>query len=86
MKKVYTKPLISVEALTLDQPIAANCNADFDDILSLIDLGYFGENDRGYSCSSNLLPNGGIDLDGDGESDWHDTLCYHSNVQTAFLS
>lgn len=80
MKRVYKKPMISVEALTLDMPIAANCVADFDDVQSLVDLGYFGQNDRGISCS--------IDYDDciDNELWGHDTVCYHSNVQTAFLS
>ena len=85
MKKPYSKPLISVEMLTLDQPIAANCNADFDDIAALNEFGYFMPEQK-LQCSINLLPNGGFDDNGDGTADHHDTLCYHSNVETAFLS
>lgn len=83
MKKIYNKPLISVEALTLDQPIATNCTADFDDIQALMEWNYFMD---GKNCEINLLPTGGFDFNGDGRADSHDTLCYHSNVQTAFLS
>ena len=41
MKKPYSKPTITVGAIQLDQPIAAGCTADFDDMRSLIELGYF---------------------------------------------
>ena len=84
MKKVYNKPLISVEALTLDQPIAVNCTADYDDIAAMMEFGYFTEKRQ---CTIRLLPTEGFDYDGDGTPDTaHDTICYHSNVQTAFLS
>ena len=83
MKKAYSKPQIHVEALIMDQPMALDCKADFDDILSLMEFGYFME---GENCVINLLPGGGFDENEDGEPDHHDTLCYHSNVQTAFLS
>ena len=83
MKKPYSKPLISVEVLTLDEPIAANCQGDFADIAALMEFGYFME---GKNCSLNLLPDGGFDTNGDGVADMHDTVCYHSNVETAFLS
>lgn len=76
MKKVYEKPMISVEEMSLDMPIAANCLANFDDVQALIALGYFGDNDRGISCGAIY-----------NEIEWgNDTVCYHSNVQTAFLS
>jgi len=76
MKKVYCKPQVSIESFVMDQPIAANCIADFDDVQSLVDLGYFGDNDRGIKC--------GAIFD---EVEWgNDTVCYHSNVRTAFLS
>lgn len=76
MKRVYEKPMISVETLELDMPIAANCLADFEDVQALIGLGYFGNNDRGIEC--------GAIYD---EVEWgNDTVCYHSNVQKAFLS
>ena len=74
MKKVYTKPQISVESLAMDHPIAVGCVADFDDMEALISFGYFGDNNRGIQC--------GIEYT-DGS---HDTICYHSNVQNAFLS
>ncbi|MBQ9082678.1 MAG: hypothetical protein IJY28_04165 [Clostridia bacterium] len=83
MKKAYGKPLVSVEVMSLDQPVALNCVADKDDIKSLMEFGYFMD---GKNCTTNLLPSGGFDLNGDGAADSHDTLCYHSNVQTAFLS
>lgn len=89
MKKLYSKPLVSVEVLTLDQPIAAICTADPHDMQDLIGFGYFssdrncemwiggGENGKG----------GKIDWDRDGSWDsTHDSVCYHSNVQSAFLS
>ncbi|MDD5969834.1 MAG: hypothetical protein PUC17_10250 [Anaerostipes sp.] len=73
MKRVYEKPMISVEVLELDAPIAANCQADKDDMNSLMELGYFnGE----HTC--------GLDVDA---IDWgDDTICYHSNVIKAFTS
>lgn len=89
MKKIYTKPLISVEAMTLDQPIAANCSADVADMQSLIELGYFGANDRGVACGLYILEDDTVDMDGDKVGDFDfddDTICYHSNVQTPFLS
>lgn len=87
MKKIYSKPLISVEAMSLDQPIAANCDSTIkDDIEVLMQFGYFMPNDSGITCSQNLLPTGGFDYDSDGIADSHNTVCYHSNVQQAFLS
>ena len=77
MKKHYCKPRISVESFAMDRPIAANCLANFDDVQSLIDLGYFGDNDRGITSCAVVYD----------EVEWgNDTVCYHSNVQTAFLS
>ena len=73
MKKTYSKPTIIVGAIQLDQPIAAGCTADFDDMHSLLDLGYFADN----ACSIPV---------GDGTLPGYDTICYHSNVQTAFTS
>lgn len=72
MKKPYSKPTITVEPLKLDQPICAGCNADQNDMKSLIELGYFSE---------------GCDIPvSDGTLPGYDTICYHSNVQTAFTS
>lgn len=74
MKKPYIKPTIIVEAFQLDQPIAAGCNADFDDVRSLVELGYFGE-----SCAIPFV-------EGATSIPKYDTICYHSNVQVAFTS
>lgn len=74
MKKPYSKPTITVEPLKLDQPICAGCNADQNDMKSLIELGYFSEVEV---C---ILPIGENSPPG------HDTICYHSNVQIAFTS
>ena len=41
MKKPYVKPIITVERLMIDQPMAVGCTADFDDMRSLIEMGYF---------------------------------------------
>ena len=72
MKKPYSKPTITVEPLKLDQPICAGCSADQGDMKSLIELGYFGD-----GCSSPI---------GENSPPGFDTICYHSNVQTAFTS
>lgn len=77
MKKAYKKPMIYIERFQMDNPIAANCKADFDDMNSLLDLGYFMEE---YDCMI-MYPN-----DGSIPGSMDDTICYHSNVQTAFLS
>ena len=75
MKKPYSKPTITVEPLKLDQPICAGCTADFDDMRSLLEFGYFTAE---RNCT--------IQIFGDGNLPGHDTICYHSNVQTAFTS
>lgn len=75
MKKPYSKPTITVGAIQLDQPIAAGCTADFDDMQSLIELGYFTAEG---SCT--------FSIPGEGPIEGNDTICYHSNVQTAFTS
>lgn len=74
MKKPYVKPMITVERLMIDQPMAVGCTADFDDMKRLIELGYFTAEG---SC--------GIPV-GEGTLQGYDTICYHSNVQTAFTS
>lgn len=73
MKKPYSKPTIIVEAFQLDQPIAAGCIADFDDVRSLVELGYFADN----TCRNQFV---------DGTLPGYDTICYHSNIQKAFTS
>lgn len=75
MKKPYSKPTITVGAIQLDQPIAAGCTADFDDMRALIELGYFTVEGN---CSWPVV--------GDGALPGFDTICYHSNVQVAFTS
>lgn len=75
MKRHYSKPIIQVEVLQLDAPIAANCIADKEDMLSLMELGYFTEERNCMICQDDIIWGSG-----------HDTICYHSNVQTAFLS
>ena len=89
MKKTYGKPLVSVEMLTLDQPIAATCTADRDDMKDLLGFGYFTseKNCEMWIGSGDSGKGGKIDWDRDGTwDDAHDTVCYHSNVQTASLS
>lgn len=76
MKQPYSKPIIATGEFRLDLPIAYGCTAKKDDILGLMDLGYF-TSDR--SCSL-ILGEGPVGLPG------YDTICYHGNVQTAFLS
>ena len=72
--------------MSLDQPIAANCDPTlFDDIRLLQMFGYFMA-DPSLACGKNLLPNGGFDTNEDNVADSHDTVCYHSNIQQAFLS
>lgn len=73
MKRVYEKPMISVEVLELDAPIAANCEAKKEDMNSLINLGYF---DNEHTCRKNI----------DAIVWGDDTICYHSNVIKAFTS
>lgn len=77
MKKTYSKPTIIVGAIQLDQPIAAGCTADFDDMRSMIEMGYFTAEG---ACGIQVPGNGPIPGQGG------DTICYHSNVQTAFTS
>ena len=94
MKKIYSKPLISVEELSLDQSIATavNCTASKADMQSLIRLGWF---QAGYNCDKHIIfgengQGGYYDINKDNlpdfEDDYHDTVCYHSNITTAFLS
>lgn len=74
MKKPYSKPTIVVEAFQLDQPIAAGCTADYDDMRDLITMGYFTAE---KTCETPV---------GEGTLPGYDTICYHGNVQTAFTS
>jgi hypothetical protein len=73
MKKAYNKPSIYVEPIKLDSPIAANCIADRADMDAVMSLGYFNAD---YICQFS-----------EDTVDWgNSTICYHSNVQIAFLS
>lgn len=72
MKKLYVKPMITVERLMIDQPMAVGCEADFDDVRALMEMGYFAE-----GCNIPV---------GEGTLPGHDTICYHSNIQKAFTS
>ena len=74
MKKKYEKPMISVEELQMDAPIALNCEADKDDMYDLIELGYFGD------ASCDIKVTGNVDYPG------YDTICYHSNIYMPFTS
>lgn len=76
MKRAYMKPKVYVEPIKLDTPIAANCTATREDMNALMMFNYF---DVEHKCA--------IGLDALNEVQWGDnTICYHSNVQTAFLS
>lgn len=74
MKKPYNPPTITVEDFQLDQPIALACEADFDDVKSLLNLGYFAAE---LQCSKPIDDNTNLP---------YDTICYHSNIHKAFLS
>ncbi len=76
MKKEYRKPFIYLESIRMDHPSALACQADEDDMHALISLGYFTED---MNCEFFYRDDM---LDGSG----NDTICYHSNVQAAFLS
>ena len=76
MKRAYSKPSLYVEPIKLDMPIAGNCIAERADMEALMIFGYF-----------NAERNCGLPLEEVGKVEWGDnTYCYHSNIQTAFLS
>lgn len=90
MKKVYQKPQILVEDMLLDNAIATatSCKINFNtdpDIPFLKELGCFLDKS---SCMYVVAPDGGFDLDNDGkvEEGFHDTVCYHSNIDQLFGS
>lgn len=94
MKKIYKKPLITVEELTLDYAIAANCTANKQIMESLI-KDFFGFTESMDNCTTKLDEIQGYtglwqDTDFDGELDapnaYGDQVCYHSNIGKAFLS
>ena len=76
MKRAYSKPSVYVEPIKLDTPIANTCMADRADMEALMMFQYF---DNEHKCI--------IKLDEINEVKWgENTICYHSNVLTAFLS
>lgn len=76
MKRAYLKPSLYVEPIKLDMPIAANCMAERADMEALMAFGYF---DNEHNCL--------VRVDEVDKVQWgNDTICYHSNVLTAFLS
>lgn len=77
MKQPYSKPTIATGEIWLDQPIANICDANQDDMRSLMELGYFIET---KACAPDFWV-GDEPVQGT-----HDTICYHSNVIKAFLS
>ena len=90
MKKIYQKPLIVVEDMFLDNSIATATTCDVNyrtdpDIPFLKELGCFLDKN---TCMYVVATDGGFDFDGDGnvEEGFHDTLCYHSNIDNLFAS
>lgn len=91
MKKIYTKPLIVVEEMSLNQGIATavNCTADRDDMEELLAMHFFSDSSCWFKLfvGENEYEGGGMDTDMDGVPDRnHATVCYHTNMTTAFLS
>lgn len=74
MKRVYERPAVYVEAMQLDKPIAAGCEANKDDMNSIFQLTYFIEY---MNCEVKV---------GEGTVPGYDTICYHSNVIKALTS
>ena len=75
MKKKYDKPRILVEEYNLDMPVSLNCVVDKEDMLDILEFGYFAAD---FNCD--------ILMDEFSYDDKSDTICYHSNIQQAFLS
>lgn len=73
--------------MLLDTSIAnTTCDMNKNEVLDLMEFGFFMQS---KNCAVNLvLSTGGFDFDGDGAADpgVHDTVCYHTNIQKAFLS
>lgn len=76
MKRSYEKPMIQVESLELDMPIAAGCTVDREDMESIVEV-------SGYFLPDSICSKSEDEILFPGEED---TICYHSNVQMAFLS
>ena len=76
MKRKYEKPMIQVETLELDMPIAVGCTVDSEDMESIVEVsGYFMPDSICKKVEDAILFPGE-----------EDTICYNSNVQTAFMS
>lgn len=93
MKKTYSKPLISVEELSLDQPIAGGCSANKNVMNALLSDGWFNssraECEMWIGIGNDPTKGGLIDANCDHIPDGnqtHNTVCYHSNITTAFIS
>lgn len=76
MKRVYERPAVYVEAMQLDKPIAAGCDADRDDMNDIMGelFNYFNE----YMQCKKVV--------GEGSIPDFDTICYHTNVIKALIS
>lgn len=82
MKKKYEKPMIEVESLMLDMPVAAGCDPDgYEDSATLKDMGYFGDGCTRFNVANEKDENL---MNYPGMSD--DKLCYYSNVIQLFTS
>ncbi len=80
MKKKYEKPMIEVESLMLDMPVAAGCDPDgYEDSATLKDMGYFGDGCTRFNVANDEEEN---------QHPWgkDDKLCYYSNVVKLFTS
>lgn len=79
MKKEYQKPMISVESMALDMPVAAGCDPEaVDDAKDLLAMNYF---DAG--CGKAIID------DAQENTIWmmaDDKLCYYSNTSQLFTS
>lgn len=82
MKKEYQKPMIEVESLALDMPVALGCDPEaFADASTISELGYFG---NAISCNRHVISS-------DAEENTvplmdDDKICYYSNVFKLFAS
>lgn len=89
MKKNYIKPLICIETMSMDQPIAVNCTANRDDMELLEMYGFFAPDSACTMWLGTGEEGDGGKIDWDRNNVWddtHNTVCYHSNVTVAFLS
>ncbi len=79
MKRIYGKPTIHVEVMSLDMPVAASCYDNTNaDIIDLKANGWFV-----VACGDMNLENNKEVWDGLGVAD---TICYHSNITVTLNS